>query len=376
MPVTPLTNAEDGEPVGFEVDGELAESGIDGELAGAGVVGDVPGAGVAVDVPEAGVDGGLWGSEVDGVVPAALDGMRLDRVIALLTGLSRAEVGRLMDGGAVMLDSRVERLHRRAVRAGQRVSAALPAANRGPTADDSVPVEVVYEDEHLVVVDKPAGLVVHHGAGHRGGTLVDGLLARYPELADLPARDAEAASRPGIVHRLDKDTSGLLVVARSAVALRALAEQFARHQASRRYVALIDGLPDAAVGVVDAPVGRSARRPTSMAVVAGGRDARTHYEVVRWSERPMVAALVRLTLDTGRTHQIRVHMAAIGHAVVGDTRYAGPARVARHRTLLGVHRQQLHAAELRVVHPTKGPLTWTSEIPTDMRATTERLGLG
>jgi 23S rRNA pseudouridine1911/1915/1917 synthase len=363
MPVTRSNETDD-----------QAAPGIDGEVAAAAIDAGPAAPGTADEVAP-GIDGGPVGAEIEGEVPAALDGLRLDRVVALLTGLSRAEVGRLVDEGAVTLDGRVERLRRRSVRAGQRLAAAVPAGHRGPLADPTVPVVVVYEDDHVVVVDKPAGLVVHHGAGRRGGTLVDGLLARYPELADLPHRDAEAAARPGIVHRLDKDTSGLLVVARSPLALRALAAQFTHHRASRRYVALVDGSPDAASGVVDAPVGRSARQPTKMAVVAGGRDARTHYDVLRRSEHPLAVTLVRLDLETGRTHQIRVHMAAIGHPVVGDTRYASPATVARHRTVLGVHRQQLHAAELRIVHPTQGPMAWTSDIPADMRATMDRLGI-
>jgi len=192
------------------------------------------------------------------------------------------------------------------------------------------------------VVAKPAGVVVHPGAGHPDGTLVNGLLARYPELAAVgdPAR-------PGIVHRLDRDTSGLLVVARSSVAYDGLVEMLAAHEVERRYDALVWGVPDVARGVVDAPIGRSVRRPTRMAVRDGGRVARTAYEVVRDYPDPGVARL-ECRLETGRTHQIRVHLQAIGHPVVGDAVYGG------RRAALVLDRPFLHAGGLAFAHPVTG----------------------
>ena len=193
----------------------------------------------------------------------------------------------------------------------------------------TVPIVVVYEDDDLVVVDKPAGLVVHPGAGHRDGTLVNGLLARY----DLAAVGEPA--RPGIVHRLDRETSGLLVVARTPAAYDGLVRALAAHEVERRYDAVVVGAPESTHGTVDAPIGRSVRNPTRMAVRTGGREARTHYEVV---DRYDDTARLAVSLETGRTHQIRVHLAAIGHPVLGDPVYG--------RTDPRIARPFLHAAEL------------------------------
>jgi 23S rRNA pseudouridine1911/1915/1917 synthase len=219
---------------------------------------------------------------------------------------------------------------------------AEPAVAGLPGADSSIEVVVRHEDDDVVVVAKPAGLVVHPGAGHPDGTLVNGLLARYPELADVgdPAR-------PGIVHRLDRDTSGLLVVARSPAAYEGLVEMLAAHDVERRYVALVWGIPDAARGVIDAPIGRSVRRPTRMSVREGGRAARTAYEVVETFREPEVARLA-CKLETGRTHQIRVHLQAIGHPVVGDAAYGGQ------RKAIALDRPFLHAGGLAFAHPVTG----------------------
>jgi 23S rRNA pseudouridine1911/1915/1917 synthase len=225
-----------------------------------------------------------------------------------------------------------------------------------------VPVEVVHEDADLVVVDKPAGLIVHPGAGHPDRTLVNGLLNRYPELATVgdPAR-------PGIVHRLDANTSGLLAVARTPAAYDALVAALAARTVERGYLALVWGTPDAASGLIDAPIGRSVRRPTRMAVRDGGREARTRYSVERSFTGPDVS-LLRCSLETGRTHQIRVHLAAIRHPVVGDPAYGGL------RTGLDVGRPFLHAATLQLAHPVTGePQSFASELPVELAAVLDGL---
>jgi 23S rRNA pseudouridine1911/1915/1917 synthase len=230
--------------------------------------------------------------------------------------------------------------------------------------DPTVDVTVVYEDDDLLVVDKPAGLVVHPGAGNDRGTLVQGLLARDPALASIgdPAR-------PGIVHRIDKETSGLLVVARSSAGYAALSAAIAAHGVTRQYLALVWGEMDAASGLIDAPIGRSAREPTRMAVSARGREARTSYEVIAVYDEPAVVSVLRCTLDTGRTHQIRVHLQAIGHPVVGDRRYGG------HREpFADLGRFFLHAAHLGLDHPTTGaPLEFDSPLPPELESVVSRL---
>jgi 23S rRNA pseudouridine1911/1915/1917 synthase len=276
------------------------------------------------------------------VVPDALAGERLDRAVALLTGWTRREVQDLVQAGSVLVDG--ERVPKsRKLEAGSVVEVlAEPEVAGRPEADPSIDVVVRYEDDDLLVVAKPAGLVVHPGAGHADGTLVNGLLARYPEIADVgdPAR-------PGIVHRLDRDTSGLLVIARSAAAYDGLVEMLAAHDVERRYDALVWGVPDSPRGVIDAPIGRSVRRPTRMSVREGGREARTAYEVVATYREPDVARLV-CRLETGRTHQIRVHLLAIAHPVVGDAAYGGK------RPGLTLDRPFLHAGGLAFAHPVTG----------------------
>jgi 23S rRNA pseudouridine1911/1915/1917 synthase len=287
-------------------------------------------------------------------VPAALAGERVDRAVALLTGWSRAEVQGLVDEGLVRVDG-APVIKSRRLEEGEVVELLGEPAATGPPGPEPIPVAVVAADDAVIVVDKPAGLVVHPGAGHPTGTLVNGLLARFPELAGVgdPAR-------PGIVHRLDRDTSGLMVVARTTVAYDALVAALARREIERGYLALVWGAPSAGSGIVDAPIGRSVRRPTRMAVREGGREARTRYEVVRRFDRPAVA-LLRCSLETGRTHQIRVHLAAIGHPVVGDPAYGGG------RTGVAIDRPFLHAATLAFAHPVTGePQRFESALPPDL----------
>jgi 23S rRNA pseudouridine1911/1915/1917 synthase len=290
-------------------------------------------------------------------VPGSLEGERVDRAVALLTGWTRAEVQGLVASGAVLVDGRPVAKSRRLVTGELIELRGEPAAVGLPQADPSVVPVVRYEDDELLVVAKPAGLVVHPGAGHPDHTLVNGLLAAYPELAAVgdPAR-------PGIVHRLDRDTSGLLVVARTQEAYAALVDMLAAHEVERRYLALVWGHLDVLRGVVDAPIGRSVRRPTRMAVREGGRRARTAYEVRAEFHDPTVSFL-ECTLETGRTHQIRVHLQAIGHPVVGDASYGGARRA------LDPGRPFLHAASISFTHPMRGTTVMVTEpLPDDLSA--------
>jgi 23S rRNA pseudouridine1911/1915/1917 synthase len=298
-------------------------------------------------------------------VPEALAGERLDRAVALLTGWTRREVQDLVEAGAILLDG--ERVPKsRRLEAGSVVDVLSEPEHPGaPEADPSIEVVVRHEDDDIVVVAKPAGLVVHPGAGHPDGTLVNGLLARYPELVGV----GEPA-RPGIVHRLDRDTSGLLVVARTPAAYEGLVEMLAAHAVERRYEALVWGVPDAPRGVIDAPIGRSVRRPTRMSVREGGRVARTAYEVVRTFPEPEVA-LLECRLETGRTHQIRVHLQAIGHPVVGDAAYGG------RRGAIELDRPFLHAGGLAFEHPVTGvPVAVTEPLAPELAALLRRLAEG
>jgi len=299
------------------------------------------------------------------VVPRALDGQRLDRVVALVTGGSRAEAAALVDEGAVTVGGSPVTTRSHRVAEGDVVDIDLPdrPAEIELAADPSVPVPVVHEDADLIVVDKPAGVVVHPGAGQGSGTLVNGLLARYPEIRDVGQPD-----RPGIVHRLDKGTSGLLVVARSALAYDRLVAMLGRHEVDRRYRTLVWGTVASPTGLVDAPVGRSGRERTRMAVTVRGKPARTWYDVVRTFHHPVEVTELVCRLETGRTHQIRVHMASIGHRVVGDGRYGGD------RQSLPLPRPFLHAEHLGFDHPITGEaLTFTSPLPDDLAQVLARL---
>ena len=299
---------------------------------------------------------------MDEIVPDALAGERLDRFVAMVTSASRAEAADLVAAGHVRVDGALVTTRSRRLDPGQRVEADtgdLDAA-RTPAVrpEPDVVVPVIHEDEGVIVVDKPAGLVVHPGAGHASGTLVAGLLARYPELGGVGD-----PQRPGIVHRLDKGTSGLLVVARTPAAYAALVRQLQHHEVDRRYLALVWGELDTLSGMVDAPVGRSSREPTRMTVSTRGKEARTRYEVIRTFREPVVVSLLECRLETGRTHQIRVHLSAIGHPVVGDARYGGA------RQSLAMDRPWLHAAGLRFAHPLTGEVVqFASPAPADLAA--------
>jgi 23S rRNA pseudouridine1911/1915/1917 synthase len=294
-------------------------------------------------------------------VPAALAGERLDRIVAFLADVSRGVAREVIAAGGVTVDGASASSGKVRLTEGQVVTidpAAIPVAEL-PSADPSVRFAVVHEDADVIVVDKPAGLVVHPGAGNRDATLVHGLLSRYPELEGV----GDDPIRPGIVHRLDAGSSGLLVVARTARAHAGLVEQFAAHRATRRYVALVWGHPGTPHGVIDAPIGRDRRDPLRMAVVADGRPSRTEYEVRERFVAPAELALLECRLETGRTHQIRVHLASIDHPLVGDTTYGA------RRPVLGLERPFLHAAELAFDHPGTGErVTFHSDLPADLIA--------
>ncbi len=281
-------------------------------------------------------------------------------MVSIVTGRSRSESAALIASGGVRVDGRPATSGKVRVVEGQEVDVdvtLLPDSAR-PHPDPAVSLEVVYEDTDIVVVDKPAGLVVHPGGGNEAGTLVNGLLARYPEVAAVGD-----PQRPGIVHRLDKDTTGLLVVARTGAAYDTLVQMLGARRVERVYVALVWGEPEAPRGVIDAPLGRSPRRATRMAVSVEGKEARTRYAVQQSFRDPTRCSLVECHLETGRTHQIRVHLAAIGHPVVGDRDYGGA------RSPLPSPRPLLHAHRLAFVHPTTGePLSFTSPVPDDMAA--------
>jgi 23S rRNA pseudouridine1911/1915/1917 synthase len=293
------------------------------------------------------------------VIPAALAGERVDRAVALLTGLARSDVAALVDAGGVRLGGRAVSARSRKVAEGDVLEVDLPDAadHQNVLADSAVRVAVVYADDDVIVVDKPPGLVVHPGSGNPTGTLVNGLLALFADLAGVGVDP----TRPGVVHRLDKGTSGLLVVARSARAYDSLVAQLKRRSVERRYLALVAGTVESPGGLIDAPIGRAETDRTRMAVSSRGRVARTRYEVRERFAEPAPCTLVECRLETGRTHQIRVHLAAIGHPVIGDARYHG------NRSGLECPRPFLHAWYLAFDHPGTGErVSWSSDLPADL----------
>jgi len=303
------------------------------------------------------------GETLDLLIPSTLDAIRVDRVIAMLTGLSRSEATDMIRDGAVRVDDRVVVKASVVLEEGQHLVAILPVPDNGTvTPEFDVAVDVVLDDPDFCVVNKAPGQVVHPGAGQRTGTLVAGLLARYPQLQLLSDEGLSDPFRPGIVHRLDKGTSGVLVVAKTVEGLVGLREQLASREMARTYLGLVEGHVAEERGIVDAPIGRSTRTPTLMAVRADGRPARTGYEVLERIDKPHAVTLLRLTLDTGRTHQIRVHLSTIGHPVVNDPRY-GHRRDRR----LPEERFWLHSRTLAFAHPLTGePVSAGAPVPEDL----------
>ncbi len=254
---------------------------------------------------------------------------------------------------------------------GQRVEVEIPAPEMAEPAAEAIPLAIVFEDARLLVLDKPAGLVVHPGAGSASGTLVNALLHHIRDLSGIGG-----VLRPGIVHRLDRGTSGLLVVAKDDEAHRALARQFAGRSVEKEYLALVLGVPQRKQGRIEAPIGRHPVHRQRMSIREGGRSARSDYQVVEGLDG---AALVRVRIYTGRTHQIRVHLASIGHPIAGDASYGGtrtpPSRRAASReALASLRRPALHAARLAFEHPASAErLRFESPLPSDIEGVLERL---
>ncbi|WP_395001248.1 RluA family pseudouridine synthase [Sphingomonas sp.] len=310
-------------------------------------------------------------------VAIALDaghqGWRLDRALAeAVPTMSRERLKVLVKSGALAGDAGLVRDPAIKVKGDERFTLTVPDPTPAHNQAQDIPLRIVFEDEHLLVVDKPAGLVVHPAAGNFDGTLVNALLHH----CGASLSGIGGVARPGIVHRIDKDTSGLLVVAKTDVAHEGLARQFADHSIERRYLAIVNGLPKMEEGTIDAPLARSSINRKKIAIVEAGRGKRA---VTHWRRLTPLrdAALVECRLETGRTHQIRVHMASISHPLLGDPVYGGNART--HRALLrelGFERQALHAARIGFVHPvTKARLSFDSVLPSDMQHLFTALGV-
>ncbi|WNO52775.1 RluA family pseudouridine synthase [Stakelama saccharophila] len=303
-------------------------------------------------------------STIEAQIAEQAHGWRLDRALAeAIPTLSRERLKTLIASGMVFDPKGVpQRNPSSKASAGAIYSVTLPEPEPAHNTPQAIALNVVYEDEHLIVIDKPAGMVVHPAAGNADGTLVNALLHQCAgQLSGIGG-----VARPGIVHRIDKDTSGLIVAAKHDRAHEGLARQFKAHSIDRRYLAIVGGRLATGEGTIEAPLGRSPANRKKMAIVPGGKNARTHYRLV---EPLREAALVECRLETGRTHQVRVHMASIGHPLLGDPVY-GRSRPA-HRALLatlGFRRQALHAAHLGFIHPVdSNALAFDSEMPADMQ---------
>jgi len=286
--------------------------------------------------------------------------VRLDKFLAgRCPGISRSQLQKLIEQDMVLVNGNGARSAQK-LNLGDMVAVSLPSPASDQAEAEQIPLNVVYEDECLLVVDKPAGLTVHPAPGHSRHTLVNALLAHCPSLARLPWRD-----RPGIVHRLDKDTSGLMVVAKSTEVQEHLIQQFSSRSVQKMYLALVDGLITQREGVVEGPIGRDPDDRKLMAIVEGGREARTRFRVLEYRDNH---TLLEVTPETGRTHQIRVHLAAIGYPVFGDRLYG---RKSPH-----LRRQFLHAARLSFKHPVTGEqLDFSSPLPPDLQQTLDRLSV-
>lgn len=315
----------------------------------------------AQHTPEEQAEGETQESEVErrrSIVSTALHGQRLDKaVVALVPEFSRNHLQGLIEGDHVQVDGRVIDTPSRKVSAGQAIEIELvPTAESRAFIAEALPLRIVFEDEHLLVVDKAAGMVVHPAAGNWSGTLLNALLAHHRGAASLP--------RAGIVHRLDKDTSGLMVVAKTLVAATALVRAIAAREVHREYRAIAHGRVVADEFSVDAPIGRDPQSRVRMAVLASGKPARTDVQVLA---RGDATSALRCVLHSGRTHQIRVHLASRGHPLVADAVYGG-------RAALGMQRQALHAVRLEFAHPMLGqPLAFDAPPPADFAAAWQRV---
>jgi len=306
-----------------------------------------------------------------GQIPETSAGRRLDQVLAeLFPSFSRSRLQQWIKAGKVLLNQQPV-IARYRVAGGEQVEIRAQLQRQTEVRPQDIPLDIRFQDKHLLVLNKPAGLVVHPAAGNPDGTLQNALLFYDPELASLP--------RAGIVHRLDKDTSGLMVVARSLSAHKSLVEQLQARSVKREYLALVQSVL-AAGGTVDAPIGRHPRDRLRMAVVDSGKPAITHYRVL---ERFAAHTLVQARLETGRTHQIRVHMAHIRCPLVGDPLYGGRLRLPRgasadlREAISAFRRQALHAVRLQLIHPASGETVgWEVEIPKDFKELLEALRSG
>ena len=313
-----------------------------------------------------GRDDASGGRQVRFTVASEQSGLRLDLFLtAREIGLSRTQIGRAVDEGQVQVNGRPGRAGRK-LKTGDVVDIVLPAARPSGVIPEAIPLKILYEDASLLVIDKPAGMVVHPAAGHLGGTLVNALLHHCRDLSGIGG-----VLRPGIVHRLDKETSGLLVVAKSNEAHRGLAGQFKRHEVKKTYQALVYGDPKTDGGRIESAVGRHPTDRKRMSTQS--RRGRSAVTVWRVRERYRVAALLEVNIETGRTHQIRVHLTDIGHPVVGDRVYGGAGRIrtvgdpAARARMKALDRQALHAWRLAFTHPATGEtMRFASPLPKDM----------
>ncbi len=303
--------------------------------------------------------------------------MRLDKYLSTQLDLSRSKLQKLIEAEAVKIDGDGTKNCAAKVLSGQTVT--LDYERQSQTADivpTEIPLDIIYEDEALLVINKPVGLTVHPAPGHLDDTLVNALMAYCGDTLSAIGGDA----RPGIVHRLDKDTSGLIVVAKDDHTHSKLASQLADRSLSRTYQALVWGIPSPSSGVIDAPIARHPKDRKKMAVVEPGRESRTHYRLLESFAQGTITR-VECKLETGRTHQIRVHMQHIGHPLIGDTLYGGRQRAAkqslspaRRDMLHSFPRQALHACALGLIHPNTGEeMSWTVPLPSDMKTLIENL---
>jgi len=281
------------------------------------------------------------------------DGIRIDAFLPLkLSNMSRVAAQRLIKTGNVLKNGVVVKASNRLVQ-GDRITVDIPAPEPLDLQPDWLDLEFLYEDSDIVAVNKPAGISVHPSGGNRRGTLVNGLIAQISDLSEIGG-----VERPGIVHRLDKDTSGIILVAKNDYAHHHLGEQFKERKLEKKYLALVFGQPKSTNGVIEGPIGRDPRNRKRMAIIADGKYARTSYKILQQTSKQ---SLLEVHLDTGRTHQIRVHMASIGHPIIGDRTYGGKSPM--------INRQFLHAHKISFVHPrTNKTVSLAAGIPNDLRA--------